>query len=62
MSILDSIKNIGEELLNTDNKNVEIKPDITAAGKRTYTVKSGDTLSRHCKSILQRCLSLYENL
>ena len=38
MSILDSIKNIGEELLNTDNKNVENKPDITAAGKRTYTV------------------------
>ncbi len=50
MSILDSIKNIGEELLNTDNKNVENKPDITAAGKRTYTVKSGYTLSAIAKA------------
>lgn len=63
MSILDSIKNIGEELLNTDNKNVENKPDITAAGKRTYTVKSGDTLSAIAKAFYSdasHCMKIFE--
>ena len=45
MSILDNIKNIGDELLSAVDKNVEDKPASPAAGNRTYTVKSGDTLS-----------------
>lgn len=48
MSILDNIKNIGDELLNAVDKNVEDKP-ATAAGTRSYTVKSGDTLSAIAK-------------
>jgi nucleoid-associated protein YgaU len=45
MSILDNIKNIGDELLHAVDKNVEDKSVSTAAGARTYTVQSGDTLS-----------------
>jgi nucleoid-associated protein YgaU len=45
MSILDNIKNIGDELLSAVDKNVEDKPASSAAGNRMYTVKSGDTLS-----------------
>ena len=48
MSILDNIKNIGDELLHSVDKNVENKTDA-AAGVRTYTVKSGDTLSAIAK-------------
>jgi len=49
MSILDNIKNIGDELLHSIDKNVENKTDASAAGVRTYTVKSGDTLSAIAK-------------
>ncbi|KAA5930318.1 LysM peptidoglycan-binding domain-containing protein [Pantoea sp. Bo_2] len=49
MSILDNIKNIGDELLHSVDKNVENKGDVSAAGVRTYTVKSGDTLSAIAK-------------
>jgi nucleoid-associated protein YgaU len=49
MSILDNIKNIGDELLHAVDKNVEDKPASAAAGDRTYTVKSGDTLSAIAK-------------
>ncbi|NYB29096.1 LysM peptidoglycan-binding domain-containing protein [Pantoea agglomerans] len=45
MSILDNIKNIGDELLHAVDKNVEDKSVTTAGSNRTYTVKSGDTLS-----------------
>jgi nucleoid-associated protein YgaU len=49
MSILDNIKNIGDELLHSVDKNVENKTDASAASDRTYTVKSGDTLSAIAK-------------
>ncbi|WP_419721513.1 LysM peptidoglycan-binding domain-containing protein [Pantoea vagans] len=49
MSILDNIKNIGDELLHSVDKNVENKTDASAAGDRTYTVKSDDTLSAIAK-------------
>jgi len=49
MSILDNIKNIGDELLHAVDKNVEEKPVTAAAGERTYTVQSGDTLSAIAK-------------
>ncbi|THB82340.1 LysM peptidoglycan-binding domain-containing protein [Pantoea allii] len=49
MSILDNIKNIGGELLHAVDKNVEDQPASAAAGDRTYTVKSGDTLSAIAK-------------
>lgn len=45
MSILDNIKNIGDELLHAVDKNVEDKSVTGAGSNRTYTVKSGDTLS-----------------
>ncbi len=45
MSILDNIKNIGDELLQAVDKNVEDKSVTAAGSNRTYTVKSGDTLS-----------------
>ena len=45
MSILDNIKNIGDELLHAVDKNVDDKPVTAAGSNRTYTVKSGDTLS-----------------
>lgn len=45
MSILDNIKNIGDELLHAVDKNVEDKSVTAAGSNRTYTVKSGDTLS-----------------
>ncbi|AVV38286.1 LysM peptidoglycan-binding domain-containing protein [Pantoea sp. SM3640] len=51
MSILDNIKNIGDELLHSVDKNVENKTDASAAGVRTYTVKSGDTLSAIAKQL-----------
>lgn len=49
MSILDNIKNIGDELLHAVDKNVEDKSVTTAGINRTYTVKSGDTLSAIAK-------------
>ncbi|WP_187506692.1 LysM peptidoglycan-binding domain-containing protein [Pantoea agglomerans] len=49
MSILDNIKNIGDELLHAVDKNVEDKSVTTAGNNRTYTVKSGDTLSAIAK-------------
>ncbi|MGK9433408.1 LysM peptidoglycan-binding domain-containing protein [Pantoea agglomerans] len=49
MSILDNIKNIGDELLHAVDKNVDDKSVITAGSNRTYTVKSGDTLSAIAK-------------
>ena len=49
MSILDNIKNIGDELLHAVDKNVEDKSVTTAGSNRTYTVKSGDTLSAIAK-------------
>jgi len=49
MSILDNIKNIGDELLHSVDKNVENKTDASAASDRIYTVKSGDTLSAIAK-------------
>jgi len=49
MSILDNIKNIGDELLHSVDKNVENKTDASAASDRTYTVKSDDTLSAIAK-------------
>ncbi|WP_428979208.1 LysM peptidoglycan-binding domain-containing protein [Erwinia pyri] len=48
MSILDSIKNIGDELLHSGGNNVEDKK-TESAGERTYIVKSGDTLSAIAK-------------
>ncbi|KNH31683.1 terminase [Pantoea vagans] len=45
MSILDNIKNIGDELLHAVDENVEDKSVTAAESNRTYTVKSGDTLS-----------------
>ncbi|UIL53867.1 MULTISPECIES: LysM peptidoglycan-binding domain-containing protein [Pantoea] len=45
MSILDSIKNIGGELLHVVDNNVENKKTPESSDQRTYTVKSGDTLS-----------------
>ena len=45
MSILDNIKNIGDELLHAVDKNVDDKSVTTAGNNRIYTVKSGDTLS-----------------
>lgn len=45
MSILDNIKNIGDELLHAVDKNVEDKSVTAAGSNRTFTVKSGDTLS-----------------
>lgn len=49
MSILDSIKNIGDELLHSGGNNVEDKKTTESASERTYTVKSGDTLSAIAK-------------
>lgn len=49
MSILDNIKNIGDELLHAVDKNVEDKSVTAAGSNRTYTVKSGDTLSAIAK-------------
>lgn len=49
MSILDNIKNIGDELLHAVDKNVEDKSVTTAESNRTYTVKSRDTLSAIAK-------------
>lgn len=52
MSILDSIKNIGGELLHAVDNNVENKktPESSeSSDQRTYTVKSGDTLSAIAK-------------
>jgi nucleoid-associated protein YgaU len=49
MSILDNIKNIGAELLHAVDKNVEDKSVTAAESNRTYTVKSGDTLSAIAK-------------
>ena len=49
MSILDNIKNIGDELLQAVDKNVEDKSVTAAGSNRTYTVKSGDTLSAIAK-------------
>lgn len=49
MSILDNIKNIGDELLHAVDKNVEDKSFTAAGSNRTYTVKSGDTLSAIAK-------------
>ncbi|MEN4575691.1 LysM peptidoglycan-binding domain-containing protein [Pantoea agglomerans] len=49
MSILDNIKNIGDELLHAVDKNVDDKSVTTAGSNRTYTVKSGDTLSAIAK-------------
>ncbi|MEV4855472.1 LysM peptidoglycan-binding domain-containing protein [Pantoea agglomerans] len=49
MSILDNIKNIGDELLHAVDKNVEDKSVAAAGSNRTYTVKSGDTLSAIAK-------------
>jgi nucleoid-associated protein YgaU len=49
MSILDNIKNIGDELLHAVDKNVEDKSVTCAGSNRTYTVKSGDTLSTIAK-------------
>ncbi|AOE41755.1 LysM peptidoglycan-binding domain-containing protein [Pantoea agglomerans] len=49
MSILDNIKNIGDELLHAVDKNVEDKSVTGAGSNRTYTVKSGDTLSAIAK-------------
>ena len=49
MSILDSIKNIGDELLHSGGNNVEDKKATEAAGERNYNVKSGDTLSAIAK-------------
>ncbi|WP_376749135.1 LysM peptidoglycan-binding domain-containing protein [Pantoea vagans] len=51
MSILDNIKNIGDELLHSVDKNVENKTGASAAGVRIYTVKSGDTLSAIAKQL-----------
>ncbi|NBB56605.1 LysM peptidoglycan-binding domain-containing protein [Pantoea vagans] len=51
MSILDNIKNIGDELLHSVDKNVENKTDASISGVRTYTVKSGDTLSAIAKQL-----------
>lgn len=49
MSILDNIKNIGDELLHAVDKNVEDKSVTGAGSNRTYMVKSGDTLSAIAK-------------
>lgn len=49
MSILDSIKNIGGELLHAVYNNVENKKTPESSDQRTYTVKSGDTLSAIAK-------------
>lgn len=49
MSILDNIKNIGDELLHAVDKNVEDKSVTGAGSNRTYTVESGDTLSAIAK-------------
>jgi len=49
MSILDNIKNIGDELLHSVDKNVEDKSVTAVESNRTYTVKSGDTLSAIAK-------------
>ncbi|MFY1040125.1 LysM peptidoglycan-binding domain-containing protein [Pantoea agglomerans] len=49
MSILDNIKNIGDELLHAVDKNVEDKSVTATGSNRTYTVKSGDTLSAIAK-------------
>jgi nucleoid-associated protein YgaU len=49
MSILDNIKNIGDELLHAVDKNVEDKSVTAVESNRTYTVKSGDTLSAIAK-------------
>ncbi|MEN4543369.1 LysM peptidoglycan-binding domain-containing protein [Pantoea agglomerans] len=49
MSILDNIKNIGDELLHAVDKNVEHKSVTAKGSNRTYTVKSGDTLSAIAK-------------
>ena len=49
MSILDNIKNIGGELLHAVDKNVDDKSVTAAGSNRTYTVKSGDTLSAIAK-------------
>lgn len=49
MSILDNIKNIGDELLHAVDKNVDDKSVTAAGSNRTYTVKSGDTLSAIAK-------------
>ena len=49
MSILDNIKNIGDELLHAVDKNVEDKSVTAAESNRTYTVKSRDTLSAIAK-------------
>ena len=49
MSILDNIKNIGDELLHAVDKNVEDKSVTAAESNRKYTVKSGDTLSAIAK-------------
>ena len=52
MSILDSIKNIGGELLHAVDNNVENKKTLESpesSDQRTYTVKSGDTLSAIAK-------------
>ena len=49
LSILDNIKNIGDELLHAVDKNVEDKSVTIAGNNRTYTVKSGDTLSAIAK-------------
>lgn len=49
MSILDNIKNIGDELLHAVDKNVADESVTAAGSNRTYTVKSGDTLSAIAK-------------
>ncbi|OXH80044.1 LysM peptidoglycan-binding domain-containing protein [Pantoea agglomerans] len=49
MSILDNIKNIGDELLHAVDKNVEDKSVTAAESNRTYTVKSGNTLNAIAK-------------
>jgi nucleoid-associated protein YgaU len=49
MSILDNIKNIGGELLHAVDKIVDDKSVTAAGSNRTYTVKSGDTLSAIAK-------------
>jgi len=45
MSLLNKVKDIGSELLNTVENSTEAKSNTAHKDERTYTVQSGDTLS-----------------